>query len=177
MSSSSPDLFFCWCFFRYTEVDGCGSADATMFSQKTKGEETPLDPKKTIPISKITLTCLPNTNIKHYWKDNLKPIHEGPGCTFRRHKCRLWGFQWSKVIPRPSQKSHSKKYISTHLFHIFLYWFNLVCAIACPLGLGNLIGIWFWLEILEEEACMLWCACKACFELQKKYLAYFNWLV
>ena len=32
-----------------------------------------------------------------------------------------------------------------------LFWFKLVCAIACPLGLGNLIGIWFWLEILEER--------------------------
>ena len=34
-----------------------------------------------------------------------------------------------------------------------LYWSKLVCVTACPLGLGNLIGIWLWLWLgfLEER--------------------------
>ena len=31
-----------------------------------------------------------------------------------------------------------------------LFWSKLACVITCPLGLGNLIGIWFWVEFLEE---------------------------
>ena len=34
--------------------------------------------------------------------------------------------------------------------HCGLSWFKLVCVTACPLVLGNLIGIWFWFEFLDE---------------------------